>query len=211
MNDDQAAPESGKPAAPGDLAGLRRAAARQASEGEARAVAVMRGAAVKAGEFLLFVVLLAAGLWIVIFLAMVTGVWAWYERAPDGPAAVASLIMLAVPLAAAAFVHDRIMRKAGVRPPEAVAVTLRKALWGMAAASGEFLLLLALMAPWAIFWGFLFFVSGLRAKMYGADQIWVWVMTGAALILVGVPAFMTQQMILRKLRARGRPPERAVE
>jgi hypothetical protein len=165
----------------------------------------LRLAAVKAGEVMLFVVLLAAALWTVMALARMTWLWGWFESADDGPAAVATLITAAVLLVSVAFIHDRILRRVGVRPPEAVAVTPRKALRGMIVQTGEFLLLLALMVPWAIFWGVLFIVSGLRAKMYGADEIWIWVMTGAALILVCVPAFVTYEMISRKLRERNLP------
>ena len=76
----------------------------------------MREAAVKAGEFLLFVVLLAAGLWIVLALVMVSGWWEWLvESGPDGPVAAVMFPALAVLLIAVAFIHDRIMRKVGGR------------------------------------------------------------------------------------------------
>jgi hypothetical protein len=167
-----------------------------------------REVALKWGELLLFVVLLLAALWTAMVLVMRAGWWWWLVKTgPDGQVAAVMFPGLAVIVAAVAFIHDRILRKVGVRPAERAVVTVRKALRGLAVWVGEFLLLLVLAVPWVIFWGFLFIVSGLRARMYGAGEIWVWVMTGAAMILVFVPAFVTQALILRRWRARGKPPE----
>ena len=48
----------------------------------------LRSAVVKLGEMLLFIVLLLAGLWIVLFLVKLAGWWEWLvESGPDGPVA----------------------------------------------------------------------------------------------------------------------------
>jgi hypothetical protein len=68
------------------------------------------------------------------------------------------------------------------------------------------------MVPWALFWAFLFIVSGLRAWFYGAGDLLVYGGAAVFMALAAVPAYVTYQMILRRWRARGWPPgERAAE
>ena len=169
---------------------------------------VLRRAAVKAGEILLFVVLLLAGLWIVLALVKVSGWWEWLvESGPDGPVAAVTLPVLAVLLIAVTFIHDRIMRKVGVRPPEAVAVTVRKSLREMAGQAGQGLLFIALFAAFFIVWAVLASVTGIRAAMYQNMPLSVVVMVIGFVLSCG-GAWICHAWIMRKLRARGRPPER---
>ena len=127
----------------------------------------LRPAAVKTGEFLLFIVLLSAGLWTALALVRVAGWWEWLvESGPDGQVAAVMFPTLAVLLAAVAFVHDRVLRKAGVRPAEPATVTVGKALRETAVQAGKGLLFLVLLLAWFAVWSVLMVLTGVRAAMY---------------------------------------------
>ena len=166
---------------------------------------VLRLAAVKIGVGILFIVLLLAGLWIMLFLIKLTGWWEWFESAPDGQFAAVMFPALAVLLIACAFIHDRILRKAGLKPPEAAAVTVRKAVREMAGQMMEALLVFALMVPWLLVWGVLFFVSGLRASFYRAGPVWVWGWMGVSMLAILYATFATYGWVQRRWRRK--PPQ----
>ena len=89
---------------------------------------------------------------------------------------------------------------------------MRDALRLAAVKAGEWLLILRLLAASAAVWGVLFVVSGLRAWWFGAGDLLVY--SGAAIgtALVVGSAMVAHGLILRRWRARGRPPgERAAE
>ena len=116
---------------------------------------------------LLFIVLLLAGLWIVLFLVKLSGWWEWLvESGPDGPVAAVMFPALAALLIAVTFIHDRILRRAGVRPAEPAGVTVRKALREMAVQAGKGLLFTVLLLPWFAVWSVLMVLTGVRAAMY---------------------------------------------
>jgi hypothetical protein len=165
-----------------------------------------RDVLVKAGEFLLFVVLFLAALWVALFLVKLSGWWPWFENAPDGQWAAVTLPALAVLVIAVAFAHDRILRKAGARPAEPAAVTVGKALREMAVQTGQGLLFAALFLPWFAVWLVLVQVTGVRAKLYQNMPLSVVVM-GGGMVLSAVAAWLCWRWIMGKLRARGRPPE----
>ena len=82
---------------------------------------------------------------------------------------------------------------------------LWKALRWLAVQVAEFLLLLGLVAAWGIFWGLLFIVSPLRAWYYGGGDLLVYSSVAVFMVLAGVPAYVSNKRILRRLRARGWP------
>jgi hypothetical protein len=161
----------------------------------------LRPAAVKAGVWILCAVLFLACLWIVLALSRVTGVWAWFEEAGEVPATLAVVSLLAVLLISVAFIHDRILRKAGVRPAEPASVTVRKALRGMAVSVAESVFFLVLFLAWFAVWSVLAILTGVRAAMYQNLPVTVAVMVIGG-ILTLVCAFYSYEWIVRK-RARG--------
>ena len=165
----------------------------------------LRLAAVKIGVGVLFVVLLLAGLWIMLFLIKLTGWWEWFESAPDSEFGAVMFPALAVLLIACAFIHDRILRKAGLKPREAATVTVRNAMREMAAQIMQALLVLGIMAAWFVVWGVLFFASGLRASMYRADPVWVWSWAGVSMLAILIATFATYHWVQRRWRRK--PPQ----
>ena len=162
----------------------------------------LRSAVVKLGEMLLFIVLLLAGLWIVLFLVKLAGWWEWFESGPDGPVMAATLPTLAALLIAVVFVHDRILRRAGVRPAEPAAVTVRKALREMAVQAGKGLLFTVLLLPWFAVWSVLMVLTGVRAAMYQNLPVSV-AATLIGAVVSAACAWFIYEWIMRKLWARG--------
>lgn len=68
--------------------------------------------------------------------------------------------------------------------------------------AGEGLLFLALLAAWFFVVALLATVTGLRARMTGMGEGWVWVTTAALFIVLVPPALWAQRAILRRWRER---------
>ena len=69
----------------------------------------------------------------------------------------------------------------------------------------EALLVLALMVPWFLVWGVLFFASGLRASFYRADPVWVWSWAGVSMLAILIATFATYGWVQRRWRRK--PPQ----